>query len=166
MKKDVAYSMRMPSRVREALKEAARMDHRSVASLLDKIVADYLTKEGFLRGPEFGTEKRRFPRKKITLPVKTFMKAGSEEKVFPCAALDISMGGALVTYPKGSKMTFTSIGERPLFKLCFEHPQANGDLCFNCETRHMRDTGDEIQIGASFNNPNEKCLKKLNSYYM
>ena len=76
------------------------------------------------------------------------------------------MGGALVTYPKGSEMTFTYIGEHPLFELCFEQPQANGDLRFSCETRHMRDTGSEIQIGAAFNDPNANSLQKLNSYYM
>ncbi len=166
MKKDVVYCMRMNRRVRETLNRIAKKDHRSVASLLDKIVADYLAKEGYLEGPEFDTERRRFPRKKITLPVKTFMKAGSEEKVFPGAALDISMGGALVTYPKGSEMSFTSIGKRSRFELCIEQPQANGDLRFSCEARHMRDTGNEIQVGAAFNDPDENSLQKLNSYYM
>lgn len=166
MKKDAVYCMRMNRRVRETLSRIAKKNHRSVASLLYKIVADYLTKEGYLEGLEFDTERRRFPRKKITLPVKTFMKAGSEEKVFPGAALDISMGGALVTYPKGSEMTFTYIGEHPLFELCFEQPQANGDLRFSCEARHMRNTESEIQIGAAFNDPDENCLKKPSNYYM
>jgi len=42
MKKDVIYCMRMSWRVRETLSRIAKKDHRSVASLLDKIVADYL----------------------------------------------------------------------------------------------------------------------------
>jgi len=63
MKKDVIYCMRMSRRVRETLSRIAKKDHRSVASLLYKIVADYLTKEGYLEGSEFDTERRRFPPK-------------------------------------------------------------------------------------------------------
>ncbi len=40
MRKDVIFSMRMESRVRDVLNEAAKKDHRSVASLLDKILID------------------------------------------------------------------------------------------------------------------------------
>ena len=75
MQKDTVYSMRMNSKVREALKRAAKKEYRTVASLLDKIITDYLEKEGFLLRPEFGAERRKFPRRKITLPAKTYLGA-------------------------------------------------------------------------------------------
>ncbi len=165
MKKDVVYSMRMNSRVREALRKAATRERRTVASLLDKIVTDYLAKEGFLAGPEFGAERRRFPRKKITLPAKTHLETKTEE-TFPGVVLDISMGGVLVTYPKGSEIRFSSMGQLPNFELCFTLPSEKEELCFDCEARHMRDTGDEIQVGATFSNPKGNYLQKLNSYLM
>jgi hypothetical protein len=164
MKKDAVYSMRMSRRVRDALKSAANRERRTVASLLDKIITDYLAREGFLRGPEFGTERRRFPRKKLTMPAKTFLKVGSKEEAFPSVVLDISMGGVLITYPKGSEIRFASTGELPHFELCLEVPREDEDLCFDCNARHMRDTGDEIQVGAAFSNPKGEDLQRLNTY--
>ena len=164
MKKDAVYTMRMNSRVREALRKAATKERRTVASLLDKIVTDYLAKEGLLTGPELGTERRRFPRKKITLPARTFLRTELQDEAFPGVVLEISMGGLLVTYPKGSEIRFTSTGELPRFEIRFEIPREDEELRFDCETRHMRDTGDEIQVGATFKDPEGNSLQKLNSY--
>jgi hypothetical protein len=164
MKKDLIYTMRMSTRVREALTVAANKERRTAASLLDKVITDYLTKEGFLREPEFEAERRRLPRKKITMPAKTLLKAGAEEEAFPCAVLDISLGGVLVTYPKGSGVRFASTGELPQFELRLELPPAYEALCFNCDTRRMHDTGSGIQVGATYRNPTGSCLQKLDSY--
>jgi hypothetical protein len=166
MKKDAVYSMRMSSRVRDALKKAAQKERRTVASLLDKIITDYLAQEGFLRGPEFDSERRRFPRKKITVPAKTYLRIGSKDDPFPGVVLDISMGGVLVTYPKGSEIKFASTGELPHFEICLELPRLEEELCFDCNARHMRDTGDEIQVGAAFRNPKGQDLQRLNTYLM
>ena len=80
MKKDAVYSMRMTRRVLEALKFAAKIECRTVASLLDKIVTDHLARNGLLSGPEFGTERRRFPRKKLTVPAKTYLIRGTNRR--------------------------------------------------------------------------------------
>lgn len=158
--------MRMSMRVRETLKMAAKRERRTVASLLDKIITDYLANEGYLRGPEFGAERRRFPRKKITVPAKTFLRIGVKDEAFPGVVLDISMGGVLITYPKGSEIRFASTGELPHFEICLELPRLEEDLCFDCNARHMRDTGDEIQVGAAFRNPKGEDLQRLNTYLM
>ena len=68
MKKDVIYSMRMNRQVRDALKKVAHKKHRTVASLLDKIISDYLEKEGYIDLHGIREERRRHARKKITLP--------------------------------------------------------------------------------------------------
>jgi len=109
--KNVVYSMIMSSRLRVTLQEAANSDCHSVASLLDKIVTDYLAKEEFLRELEPDKERRKFSRKKINMPAITIIKERSEEKPFPCAVFDISMGGALIAYT----MTSTSMVGLPHF---------------------------------------------------
>ena len=48
MKKDIVYSIRMSILVREALKRAAKKERRTVASLLDKIILDYLEEQRYL----------------------------------------------------------------------------------------------------------------------
>ncbi len=47
MPKDSTYTLRLDSKIKAALKVSARRDRRTVASLVEKLIADHLTKEGF-----------------------------------------------------------------------------------------------------------------------
>jgi hypothetical protein len=156
----------MNSKIREALGRAAKKERRTVASLLDKVITDFLQEEGVFLGSELGGERRRFHRKKVTLPATTILKNGSKSQTYPGVILNISRGGVLVTYGKGSDMQFTSKGELPHLRVCFSVPQSRKELCFDCVACHMRDTGEEIQVGASFIEPSEEKLQKLAPYLM
>ena len=164
MKKDKIYSLRMNSKVREALQRASNKEQRSVASLLDKIIMDYLTREGFLSDADFGVERRRFRRKKITVPTETTFTEGPAQKAVPGVVLDLSLGGALITYPKSSEVRFSSVGKLPDFGLELQVPGETDVLHFDCNAKHMRDTGDEIRVGASFSDPQDNQLQKLDEY--
>ena len=72
----------------------------------------------------------------------------------------------MVVFPKGSEVRFTSIGELPHFDVSFELPQADEQLRFGCDARHMRDTSSDIQVGASFSNVNDDDLQTLKKYMM
>jgi hypothetical protein len=162
MKKDAVYSMRMSSRVREALKRAAQKERRTVASLLDKIIIEYLAQEGFVN---LGSERRTHHRSKITLPATSIISEGDQKKNYPGVVLDLSLGGVLLTYAKGSDIPFSSVGRLPRFELCLEDPQSHEPLKMLCDTRHMRDTGKEIQVGASFIEPEEQNIQRLAAYF-
>ena len=164
MKKDVTYSMRMSRSVQEALKRAAQRDRRSVASLLDKIITDFLEHEGFSVRESSTQERRRFPRKRITLPSTTRLHDGLLDKSFPSVILDVSMGGALLTYPKGSEINFASTGDLPQFELCFDLPRSGDQISLGCKARRMADVGNEIQVGATFSEVSDGELQKLQAY--
>lgn len=164
MKKDRIYSLRMNSKVREALQRASNKEQRSVASLLDKIIMDYLTREGFLSDADFGVERRQFDRKRITVATETTFVEDQTQKSVPGVVLDLSLGGALITYPKSSDIRFSSVGKLPDFGLELQVPGESDVLHFDCNAKHMRDTGDEIHVGASFSNPQDPQLEKLDEY--
>lgn len=152
--------------IREALTRAARKECRTVASLLDKIITDYLQKAGFLQGPVFGEERRKFAREKIPLTSKTFLKVGDRIEVIPSVVRDISMGGAMVVYPKDMERKFSTSGILPRFELCMDFPFIEEPLCFQCDARHMRESDNEIQIGAAFQNPDQEDIRKLKGYLL
>ena len=164
MKKDKIYSLRMSSKVRAALQRASNRERRSVASLLDKIIMDFLIHEGFLSDADFGAERRRFDRKKITVATETTFSEGESQKSVPGVLLDLSLGGALITYPKSADIRFSSIGKLPDFGLELQIPGEGDTLHFDCNAKHMRDTGDEIHVGASFAKPSNTELEKLDEY--
>jgi hypothetical protein len=154
----------MSRSVQEALKRAAQKDRRSVASLLDKIITDFLELEGFSIRESHDVERRKYPRRKITLPGTTRLHNGGQPRAFPSVILDVSMTGALVTYPKGSEINFASVGDLPQFELCFDLPRTGEQVCLNCKARRMADMGNEIQVGATFNETKESELQKLQAY--
>ena len=166
MKKDTIYSLRMNRKVREALQRASNKERRTVASLLDKIITDFLSQEGYLSDVDFGAERRKFHRKKLTMPTETIIKEGADRKSVPGVVLDLSLGGALITYPKSSAVRFSSVGKLPDFGLNLKVPGKEDVLRFDCNTRHMRDTGDEIHIGASFRDPEEDQLQELDNHFL
>jgi len=167
MKKDVVYSIRMSVLVRESLKRAAREDRRTVASLLDKIILDYLEDERNLQLSETETDRRgfqdrrRFKRKKITLPATLTIKVGGKTETFACLIIDIARGGVLVSFPKSSKIKLSTEGDLPHFKLSFHLPQIKDKLHFQCDTFHIIKKDREIQIGAVIREPDDETLKQL-----
>ena len=72
----------------------------------------------------------------------------------------------MVGYPRGSDIRFTSTGKLPGFEVCFELPLTKAQLRFECDARHMRDVGNEIQVGVAFRNPNREDLERLKGYVM
>ena len=164
MEKDTVYSMRISRKFREALNKAAQKECRTVASLLNKVISDYLDREGYLLKSESEEERRRSPREKINLPVTTFLEGGLEDEAFPGVVLDVSMGGVLLTYAKGTEIRFASRGGLPCFKVRLYLPRGEKHLTLDCVARHMRDIGTEIQVGTSFEHPSKNDLRQLNSY--
>jgi hypothetical protein len=51
-------SFRLPPEIKAAAEKAAADDHRSFSSLVEKVLADYLKKQGYLPDPAVVTPKR------------------------------------------------------------------------------------------------------------
>ena len=164
MKKDIVYSIRMSLVVREALKRAAKKERRTVASLLDKIILDYLEENRYLLPHETGSDRRNFQRSKITLPAKTTFSVNGTTETYPCVIIDIAMGGVFISYPKGLKIKEMFMQELPGFDLTFTLPQTGEELHFECDARRMVEIEGEIQVGAVMTEPDEEALGKLKTY--
>ncbi len=170
MKKDVVYSIRMSILVRESLKRAAQKERRTVASLLDKIILDYLEDEEYLQLPETVADRRGFldrrgfKRKKISLPAKLTFKVQGKTKAYACEILDIAMGGILVSFQRKSDIKLSTTKDLPHFKLSFHIPQIEDQLHFQCDTLRIIQKDREIQIGAVIREPDDETLKQLKFY--
>jgi hypothetical protein len=55
MAKDTTYTLRINSKLKEALAVAAKKDRRTISSMLEKIIVDYLEKVGI----EWEEEERK-----------------------------------------------------------------------------------------------------------
>ena len=164
MKKDNVFCLRMNATVRGALKREAEKERRSVSSLLDNVIMDYLEKKATLGESTVISEQRRFPRIRVNLPARVRIAIGSQQINYPCVVLDLSLSGVLVTYPKGSDIQLIARGKLPSFELSFQLPHAEDELHFSCKTRHIGENGAGLHVGAMFDEPAEDDLKRLQTY--
>jgi predicted DNA-binding protein len=170
MKKDIVYSIRMSILVRESLKRAAHKERRTVASLLDKIILDYLEDERYLKLSETETDRREFQdrraflRKKITLPATMTIKIEGKPETLVCVILDIAMGGILVSFPRNPRINLSTTGELQHFKLSFHLPQIEDKLHFQCDTRRIIEKDREIHVSAVIREADDETLKRLKFY--
>ena len=163
MKKEVIYSLRMSKAIRDALKAAAKKESRSIASLLDRIIKDYLKRNGFLSDSSSIREQRWFTRKEIFEPATIYLKVDSDIEKKTIVILNISLGGVLIGYPKTSDVDL-SLEEKPKFELCLELTNLSKPLCFDCEANRRVDSDHAVQVGAHFVNTNEADLQMLKAY--
>jgi len=165
MRKDTVYSLRMTEKIRDALRRAAGQEQRTIASLLNKIVSDYLETRGYLAADTPRHERRRYPRQKTALPAIAHHKIGSDALVgISCVIMDLSLGGALIAYPRGSEIKDTSISEIPNFNLCFQLPRSQSEVCIQCDACRVFDIDNGLKIGAAFLELGGQDLKMLDSY--
>lgn len=156
--------MRMSRRLRDPLSQAARAEHRSVASLLEKIISDYLIKQGFIEGPEAISERRKFRRSPVHLPAVICSEPGDPEAVVPCMVLDLSAGGAQVACARSDQLAFSAAVLPRTFILKLSPPWVDGELTLTSESKHLRHTGDEPCMGAAFMGAGERGMAVLREH--
>ncbi len=105
MRKEKIFSLRLTSGMRDALGKAARRDRRSIASLLEKVISDYLAKEG-IKWEEAVSylDRRQYPRTNVSLPARLTIQQTPEIFEETEALIEnMSLGGSYVTYTNGHR---------------------------------------------------------------
>lgn len=166
MKKDAVYSLRINNKTMECLRMAAKDERRSVASLLDKIITDYLLLEGYLTLRDHKVERRRTVRKKVNIPAISINETIENAASIPCLIQDISPEGVLFSVPKGSGFNIASTGDLPRFRLGFSIPEMGKPLQMDCTVRHIRDAGQALELGCAFDRENPSAQQALRKYLM
>lgn len=164
MKKDFISSIRMNSRIRDALRRAANRERRTVASLLDKIIIDYLENEGFVGSREIGSDRRRHQRKSVCFPAKSVLDINDTNSCEDCVVLNLSEGGLLVSYPKGSEIDKKCINDLSCFVVSLNIPHNSENYNFKCCAKRFNYNSNTIEIGAKFLSNENTNINKLISY--
>ncbi len=145
MRKERIYSLRLTSEMRKALDMAATRDRRSVASLLEKIIAEYLDREGIDWEKDSKYHNRReHPRKDVSLPARLIIQQPLEtHKETEALVENMSLGGAYVTYTNGQSSPWEL---KSKINLIVRIPKSADPLKLSC--RAVRVTRDEQRVGV------------------
>lgn len=148
-KKDTMYSLRLSSPVKAALKKAAVSERRSMASLLDKIITEYLQSKGYDVTGE-AENRRSAPRRSTAMPAMTAKRIGGRTTRVPCVINDISLGGAMVCFRGAPDVFVDSLAGDPALSLCLADPETGDELSLPCRSERVTRKADNVHIGVSF----------------
>lgn len=95
MKKQAIFSMRLNRNMKRVLEGLARSEKRSLSSLVENILADYLTEKGIEWEHK---ERRSYPRKVIEMPARFHIRSRQASQDYEVSIKDMSEAGAYAVY--------------------------------------------------------------------
>jgi len=160
MNKENIICFRTSKHLHESLAKAAKKDRRSLSSMIEMALMNYLKERESFRNAE--NEKRQYPRKTLSVPAvihqpdRGQMAVGSIE--------EISLSGVRVILPKDfpQQILIDSHGTR--FEIVFNIPPENNPVRISCESVRIVDAEDGMRIGAFFVDADFKSYKAVQTY--
>jgi len=160
MNKENIICFRTSKHLHESLVKAAKKDRRSVSSMIEMVLINYLKEREAFRSVE--NEKRQHPRKALSVPAvihqpnRGQMAVGSIE--------EISLGGVRVILPKDFRQQILIDSHGTRFEIVFNIPPENKPVRISCESVRIVDTEDGMRIGAFFIDADFKSYKAVQTY--
>jgi hypothetical protein len=152
--RDTGICFRTSEDLRKALEKISVMDRRTLSSVVENILYDYIKQ----REPKaVAEEKRRYPRIKISAPA---LVSGLNGAVHAGVVNDISLGGINLSVP-----TSFPHDMRPNSKISvvFTLRMSEKPLTMQCSLRHIR-LDDQKSIGASLIDTDFHSYRILQDY--
>ncbi|MGA3174308.1 MAG: PilZ domain-containing protein [Syntrophorhabdales bacterium] len=152
--RDTVICFRTSDDLRKALEKISTADRRSLSSVIENILYDYVERKEPCRIEE---EKRRYPRKKVSAPALVTSLDGT---VHAGMVNDISLGGINFSVPN----TFQQeVRDDLKISVVFTLPQSERPLTMQCAPRHVRSNG-QTSIGASLIDTDFQSYRNLQNY--
>jgi hypothetical protein len=162
VKKSITICFRTSEELRDALETVAREDRRSLSSMIELILTDHVK-----RSRDFSdrdqTEKRRYPRKQVTIPAYVEV-ANADVTQYGAVILDLSLGGMRVSIPKECLSKIYERGKKSLFETSFTLPSEKKPVRVVCEPERMVPSSGNVYVGASFVDADFAAYQSLQQY--
>ena len=164
MKKLTTICFRTSNEIRVALETIAENERQSLSSLIESILFRHLKETKTL--PVSGTERRRYDRRKISVPA-LIREFNQDKKDFEAGAiLDISLYGMRISVPKGTQLEIRTEGASSTIEVTFTLPNATQPLRMKCQLQRTIDAISEVNIGATIVDSDFNSYRTLQHYLM
>ena len=162
-KKDNTICFQTSSEIKRFLEKIAEKESRSVSSVAESIVHNHFTNDKAVE--EVSQNRRRFERKKISIPAYIGDTRWQRHDFVAGTILDISFGGIKMSIPKGTRLEIQNVRETDELSIIFSIPTSLWPISMKINPRRVFESAEEIQLGASLINPSfpaysalQKCL--------
>ena len=160
MKKEVTICFRTSEELRGALERAAHEDRRSLSSVIELILTDYLEKNHDFPHQK---ERRRFVRKQVSIPAHV-KSIDLDKQEHEAVILDISLSGLRVSLSKESMPEIYEGAETSEFETLFVLPEEEKSIRMVCRPQRVVPVNGDIHVGASFVDSDFTNYQQLQEY--
>ena len=152
--RDTTICFRTSDDLRNELERISTSERRSLSSLIENVLYDYV---GLKEPIRLNDEKRRDPRKKVSVPA---LVTGPDGTVHAGVVNDVSLGGLNFFVPDSFDQ---EMGEEFKISIVFTLPQTERPLTVKCSPRHVRSDG-QTNMGASLTDADFQSYRILQNY--
>jgi len=157
-------SFRIDSQFKESLQSVARKQGRTLSSLIERALHDYLDScESNSPRRKIQEDRRHHLRKKVLLPARWRISEG--EDVVECDVLvkDISAGGAYTEYVNGENFELIKTLKISPFALVIRIPGSAEPVVLDCKASRIYITGNHVGAGLRFTKNLSDFLRQCES---
>ncbi len=148
MTKNITICFRTSDNLRKTLERVSKQERRSVSSMIENILHDYLRNErSALQIPD---EKRRYRRKTVGAPALISGLTPNDNGPSAGMVVDLSLGGLQLSVANTFKPEITEDKENAPISVVFTLPESKKPLTVRCVPHHINHAENETNIGASF----------------
>ena len=160
IKKEITICFRTTDELRNALEGVARQDRRSLSSVIELILTDYVGKSQVLPHQR---ERRRNPRKVVSL--RAHVKGGPKGKwEHEATVLDLSLSGLRLSLPKECMPDVYGAPGASQFETSFAVAEDGRALKFVCMPQRVVPVNGSAHVGARFVDSEFADYQELQQY--
>ena len=164
MKKSVTICFRTGEEVLNVLKKISSEGRRSMSSLIEAIIYEYLAAKKELQNIK--DEKRRYPRRKVSIPALVQKPDAELKKVLAGIIINLSLNGVQISVPKEYDFEVHEDSETSRVEIIFTLPESKKPLAMQCMPKTVIDLKDEVRVGATFVNSDFSSIQALQNYLL
>jgi hypothetical protein len=164
MIKDTTICFQTSSEIRNSLEKIAEKESQSVSSVVESIIYHYLKSDKAVEG--IFQNRRRFERKKTTIPAYIGDTRWQRDDFVAGTILDISLGGIKMSIPKGTKVDIQNVREAEELSIVFRIPSCYWPISVKISPQAVSESAEEVHLGASLINPDFQAYSALQKYLM
>lgn len=158
--KDVTICFRTSAKVQAALKTAAEREQVNVSALINNLLNEYLK-------AKTGSDKRRYNRKDASIPVIINGETASGKVLLTGTISDLSLGGVRIAVPQQEQATLVINADVKDFEIVFRLPDGSTrPVSMTCKPSRVSKVGDDLHIGAAFQDGDLQSYFEIQSFVM
>ncbi|MDO9083000.1 MAG: PilZ domain-containing protein [Humidesulfovibrio sp.] len=158
--KDVTICFRTSAKVQASLKAAAEREQMNVSALINSVLNDFLKTKS-------GSDKRRHTRKDASIPVIINGETASGTVLLTGTIQDLSLGGVRIAIPDHEQTTLVINAGVKHFEIVFRLPDGSTrPVSMTCKPSRVSKVGEDLHIGASFQDGDLQSYFEIQSYVM